>query len=502
MSVRNPSFERKLSLNQGFIVPVQCQEVLPNDDVRHKVDVILRTQQLQAPVYHSAEVKFHTYFVPARLCWDNFDKFITGGEDGLNESVPPTIDVGGAPIASGSLSDHLGLPQGQTVSEDVSALPFRAYALIYNEYYRDQDLQDPVPLSTADGEDVTTSTVLKRACWQKDYFTTCRPDTQKGDDVTIALTGDAPILGLGKQNQTFSDTDQNVHETDGDGTVTYDKNIAFGGAAPNGTIYLEEDPDNAGYPNLRADLSNVAAVDINTIRLAASLQRYKENMLKFGARYTERLQAAFGVKNPDARLQRPEYLGGGKSVIQFSEIIQSAPSIDDTSAESVGTLKGHGITVLRENKYRRRVPEYGFLITVMVVRPKTAYQEGVHRMWSRLTKEDYFQPELQHIGMQQVKKREIYAGSSNPDDVFGYQNRYDEYRHMFDQVSGELNDTLDYWHMARQFGSEPSLNGSFVECEGVDRPFSTNADEFVARVFHKIKIKNNTVSKTGTPRLF
>ena len=225
-------------------------------------------------------------------------------------------------------------------------------------------------------------------------------------------------------------------------------------------------------------------------------------MLRYGARYAERLQAAFKVKNVDGRLQRPEYLGGGKNVIQFSEIIQSAPSIDDVSAESVGSLKGHGITVLKENRYRRRVPEYGFIITMMIVRPKTAYQQGIHRMWSRDTKEEYFQPELQHIGMQQVKNKELKADHATPDGIFGYQNRYDEYRHRFDVVSGELADSLDYWHMARQYGTDPALNASFVECEGVDRPFSNSADEFVARVFHRMKARNSAVSSTGKPYVF
>jgi len=432
MSVRNIGYEHKTSLNQGFICPVGIWEALPGDDIRHKTDVLLRTQALQAPVFHSAEVKYHTFFVPARLCWDDFDKFITGGEDGLDASVPPFIDVGSGGLATGSLGHRLELPN-TTFDETVSALPYRAYGLIYNEFYRDQDLQDPVVVSTAGGEDTTTNTDLKRACWQKDYFTTCRPDTQKGDDVQISLTGDAPIKS---DTDLSGNRDINV-DTAGDGQVS---------VHPGGQTDRE----------LYADLSDVSAIDINSLRLAAALQRYKENMLRFGSRYTERLQAAFGVPNSDARLQRPEYLGGGKNVIQFSEIIQSAPSIDDVSAESVGSLKGHGITVLKENKYRRKIPEYGFIITLMIVRPKTAYQQGIHRMWSRDTKEEYFQPELQHIGMQQVKNKELKADHATPNGLFGFQNRYDEYRHRFDVVSGELADTLDYWHMARQYASDPA----------------------------------------------
>jgi hypothetical protein len=419
------------------------------------------------------------------LCWDNWDDFITGGEDGLNASVPPTIDlgVGGADI--GSLADYLDIATG--VQTTVSAIPFRAYALIYNEYFRDQDLQDPVPVSLADGLDTTTNTDLLRACWGKDYFTTCRPDTQKGDQVEIGLAGNAPITAnatpLGNEKISIIDADG--------------EESTLGANTSRVELYAKESGE-----QLFADLSSVSSIDLNDLRLASALQRYKENILRSGARPSERIKAAFGVQPSDQSLHRPEFLGMGKNVIQFSEIIQSAPSSDDTSAESVGTLKGHGMSVVRRGKYRKKIKEYGYIITVMTVRPKTKYQDGIPRHFKRSTKEEYFQPELQQIGMQQVKNHEIYAAHTNPDDPFGYQNRYSEYAHTFDKVSGELRDTLDYWHMGRQFGSEPALNSDFVECEGVDRPFSSAADEFVTRCFHDIKIKNRVVKQNARPTLF
>lgn len=498
MAVHYYSPEKKVTTNQGYITPIGCFEVLPGDDMRHKIDVLLRTQPLLAPVFHSAQVKVCSFYVPTRLIWEDWEDFITGGPDGNDNSTPPWIDMTGG-SAIGSLFDHLSLPP--SFEGQASALPIRAYNLIYNEFFRDQDLQTEVTNAVAGGEDTTSNTDLLRACWQKDYFTTARPDTQKGDDVEIALTGDAPITGLGKNNQTFNQTNQSVYETDGTGTTLYAKAQDIDSGSANSIWRTEEDPNNPGFPNIRADLSNVSAVSVNELRLATALQRYKENMLRYGSRYVERLQHAFGVRNLDARLQRPEYLGGGTNTIQFSEIIQSAPSIDDTSDESVGTLKGHGIGLTSTNKYRRRVPEYGFVVSLMIIRPKTAYQDGVPKMWTRQTKEEWFQPELQHIGMQAITNKELKGDHAAPDGIFGYQQRYDEYRYMYDQVSGEFRDTLDFWHMARQFGSDPALNATFVQCEGVDRPFATDADEFQVRAFHKIKMRRK-LDAMGTPYVF
>lgn len=191
-SLHNLSHEQKTSFNQGYIIPIGCLEVLPNDDVQHKVTALLRTQPLLLPVMHSAEIKIHHWFVPNRLIWDDFEKFITGGRDGLDETVPPSLNTGA--IGSGDLACYLGLPIGP--AQTVSALPFRAYNLIVNEYYLDQDLQNPIVFSTASGTDTTTPKTLRRACWDKDKFTAARPDSQKGDDVSIPLSGDAPVTKL------------------------------------------------------------------------------------------------------------------------------------------------------------------------------------------------------------------------------------------------------------------------------------------------------------------
>lgn len=501
MAVHYLNHEKKSTMNQGTITPVGVIEVLPGDDMRHKVDVLLRTQPLLAPVFHSAEVKLCTFYVPARLTWDGWEDFITGGPDGTDDSIPPFIDLSGNSPSVGSLFDHMSVPPD--CEQQVSAMPIRAYNLIYNEFFRDQDLIDPVTVSTASDEDTTTNTDLLRASWRKDYFTSARPDTQKGDDVEIALTGDAPVSGIGFSGNVTSNTTINgVKESGQTSEVDYTNAASTSDTATRDNLTFKmEGSGTDAYPDIAANLSDVSAVSVNDLRLATALQRYKENMLRHGSRYVERLQSAFGVRNLDARLQRPEYLGGGKNTIQFSEIIQSAPSVDDVSDESVGTLKGHGINVTSTNRYRRKVPEYGYVISVLIIRPKTAYQQGLHKMWSRTTKEEFFQPELQHIGMQAILNKELKSDHADPDGIFGYQQRYDEYRYMFDQVAGEFRNTLDFWHMGRKFSTDPALNQTFVECEGVDRPFATDADEFQVRSFHKLKLKRK-VDATGTPYVY
>lgn len=487
------SYDHKTSMNQGQIVPIGIIEALPGDSFQHKVTALLRTQPLLAPVMHTAEIKIHHWFVPARLLWDKWEDFITGGEDGLDDSEHPVVESGSEGFGKGSLADHFGIdPTAPNL--EVSALPFRAYAFIYNEFYRDQDLQDKVVWSKGSGEDTTTSTSLLRACWDKDYFTSARPTSQKGDEVQIPLAGVAPVKGIGKQNTTFAQGPVNVYETDEESTVNYANAASVTGADANRTFFVKGQD---GRPQIYADLSNIPALSVNDLRLSTKLQVYKENMLRHGSRYVERLMAGFGVRPQDARLQLPEYLGGGKQVIQFSEVLQTA----EGTTTPVGEMRGHGIAAMQSNRYRKYIPEYGFVISVMVIRPKTSYQDGVHKMWLRRVKEDYFQPELQHIGMQAIQNQEIYAKSANRSGVFGFQDRYDEYRFMFDQATGELRDTLDFWHMARKFSSEPALNASFVECSGVDRIFATNADQFIVRAKHSIQAKR-VLHMNGKPMVF
>lgn len=453
------SHYKLLSCDMGELVPVGMVEVLPGDTFQHAMSMLLRVSPLLAPVMHPVQMKVHHWFVPHRLVWEDWEDFITGGPDGMDASVFPTISLSYAagPPATGSgivggLADYLGCPP--TINGlEVSALPFRAYALIWNEWYRDQDLQTKLALSIASGADATTNTTLQNVDWEKDYFTSARPWTQKGPEVAIPLTGDAPVLGIGKATGVYNAVNASMRESDGQTRVYASSQEINSG---DGRTNIEQNAS-TGYPNIRADLSGVTAVTVNDLRLSLALQRYEEARARYGSRYTEYLRY-LGVRSSDARLQRPEYLGGGKQTIQWSEVLQTSEGTD-----AVGTLRGHGIGAMRSNRYRRFFEEHGYVLSLLSVKPRTMYVQGLARTWNRRTKEDFWQRELQHIGQQEVLQKELYAASATPDGVFGYQDRYDEYRRMESMIAGEFRTTqLDFWHMARIFAADPALNASFV----------------------------------------
>lgn len=497
-----------MSGNMGSLLPCGLQEVLPGDSFQHSASALIRLSPLARPVMHPLHASIHHFFVPHRLVWNDWENFITGGPDGTSAPTFPTITFGGGTGAAvGSLADYLGVPP-LVNNVEVSALPFRGYALIWNEWYRDQDLQTALTVDLTDGADTTTNTVLQNVGWEKDYFTSSRPFEQKGTEVTIPLTGNAPVKGIGKLNQNFGAGDQTVYESGASGSTVYDHPAPVGksDADPDSTFYVQGTADATGFPNIYADLSAVSAASVNDLRLALALQRYKEARARYGSRYTEYL-AYLGIRSSDARLQRPEYLGGGRQTIQFSEVLQTAPTTDGDDEEGVGNLKGHGIGALRSNRYRRFFEEHGYVFSFIFLRPKSMYVQGLSRHWNRRVKEDFWQQELQHIGQQAVLYKEVYAAHATPDGTFGYQDRYDEYRRTESSVGGEFRTSvLSDWHMARIFGSDPALNADFIKMQATetDRIFqvaSTTADTLWMMVRHSLQARR-LPSKSGTSFIF
>lgn len=468
------------SLNMGKLVPVGITEVLPGDTIQQATSALVRVSPLVNPVMHPVHVKIHHWYVPHRIIWEEFEDFITGGPDGASDALFPVINTGSDGVAVGSLADYLGVPPGAK-NIDVSALPFRACALIWNEWYRDQDLQAELPISLASGTDTTTSKDLQNVAWEKDYFTSARPWTQKGPEVTLPLGTTAPVFAKNKATQVDY---PNFNQGSISGAAALRATTAAGAGGPFGDY------------DLRTDLTLASAASINDLREAFSIQRFQEARARYGSRFSEYL-AYLGVRSSDARLQRPEYLGGGKQTIQFSEVLQTAPA-DGTP---VGDMAGHGIGAVRSNRYRKYFEEHGYVISFMSVKPKTIYTQGLERHWSRRTKLDFWQKEFEHVGQQEILNKELYALGADPEGIFGYQDRYDEYRRTPSSVTSQFRTTLADWHFAREFAAQPVLNGDFVKSTPTIRPFADQTDDsdrLWIMVNHSIQARRIVTANTGS----
>lgn len=486
------------TMNMGFVVPVGLTEVLPGDTIQQATSAFIRVTPLVAPVMHPVHVAIHHWYVPLRLIWDDFETFITGGEDGLDTSEYPTIEAPGTGFSVGSLADYFGCPTGVS-NLVVSALPFRAYALIWNEWYRNQDTNSPTELSTASGLDTTTSLFVRCKAWAKDYFTSAAPWPQRGPAVSVPVN----LTVAGKPSISATIVGNGTPRFDGAGLsyVTVNGNLAS--TAEETVLAASRSGKGSAVwtdPALKVNIDyssgnpELGSVDINQLREAFALQRFEEHRALYGSRYTEYLRY-LGIRASDARLQRPEYLGGGRQTIQFSEVLQTAEGTDP-----VGTMRGHGIAAMRTNRYRRFIEEHGYVMTLMSVMPISIYQNGLPRLWNRRVKEDFWQKELEHIGEQEILIKELYAKASNPDEVFGYQDRYDEYRSHQSFVSGEFRDLLNYWHFARDFANEPTLNNDFIYGTPTNRPFAEQTkNQLYCMVNHSIQARR-LVSRRGNPR--
>lgn len=489
----------------GYVLPVGLVEVLPGDSFRHATSVFMRLAPMLAPVMHPVTVRIHHWFIPTRLLWDDFEDFITGGPTNTDVSEFPTITAPSGGFAVGSLADHLGLPP-KIDGIEVSALPFRAYNLVYNEWYRDQDLETEKALSLESGPDTTTATDLLRCDWERDYFTTARPWPQKGPDVSVPVNA----VGFNVAGKVVPDTSVSGPTFQHVGYLyPHSLQVPGGSASAAAPVSIPTDTKVSseyrglqwGEPALKAVMDKVegslGSVNINSLREAFALQRFAEHRAMYGSRYVEYLRY-LGIKASDARLQRPEYLGGGKQTVQISEVLQTAEGTDP-----VGTLRGHGIAAMRSNRYRRFFEEHGFVLSIMLVRPKAIYMQGIPRSWLRRVREDFFQTELQHIGQQEVYTKELYGAASDGENgdlkVFGYQNRYDEYRGHESYVCGEFRDILDYWHLARSFSNEPVLNADFISATPSERIFAAQQnDQLYCMINHSLQARR-LMSKFGNP---
>lgn len=460
------SFGYKTTFDAGYLIPIFVDEALPGDTFSVNLTGFARMATPIHPIMDNLRMETQFFAIPERLLWDNWEKF-NGAQDNPEDSTDflmPEITAPAGGFTAESVYDYMGIPtlvDGLKVRADF----LRAHNLVYNEWYRDQNLQPSQPVPTGDGPDDPSNYKLMRRGKRRDYFTSSLPWPQKGDAVELPLGTDAPIIGFGKNDQVFNSTNADVYETDGTTTTQYASSSRIDNTAPNTTMYLEEDPNNPGFPNMRADLSAATAATINMLRQSFQIQKLLERDARGGTRYTEIVRSHFGVISPDARLQRPEYLGGGSTPIVVNPVAQTAETGATTPQ---GNLAAFATASLYNHGFTKSFTEHCVVIGYVSVRADLTYQQGLERMWSRRTRYDFYWPALSHIGEQAVLNKEIYAqGDANDDLVFGYQERHAEYRYKPSKITGRFRSnfpqSLDVWHLSQEFSSLPQLNANFIE---------------------------------------
>lgn len=488
------SHEVKLSCLGSRLIPIFKQDVVPTDKLRVSSEIFVRLAPMLAPVMHRMNVRVHYFFVPYRILWDEWEKFITGGEDGLQAPTFPTIgyqDANKTYFAQGGLADYMGVPPlSGTVTniQNISALPFRAYQRIWNDYFRDQNL---TPAMVQDTGSTTTSILellsLRTPAWEKDYFTSALPWAQRGNAVNIPVA-----------NTVVYKPTSTVHKNPA-GSFTANGFIGLGSTVDGGSLKAGQTVAGTGGNDSR--IENISAINttgtIQDLRTAARIQEWLEKAARGGGRYTEHLLNFFGIKNHDSRLQRPEYLGGGKQPITISEVTASYGNKTDTY---LGEYAGHGISIGKSNRFSKGFSEHGIVLGLMSITPRTAYGQGLEKLWNKTTsKYDYYFPQFAHLGEQAIQNKEVFftpTGTDVNNATWGYQRRYAEYTYKESSYHGDFRTSLSYWHLGRIFSSLPALNTSFIEATPPDRIFAVE-DEAVHKFF--IQVYNDVQALRPVP---
>ena len=515
-SVFDRSHDYKTTLDSGYLIPFFVDEVLPGDTFKLRVNAFVRMNTLIAPFMDNVFMDTFFFFVPTRLVWDNWQRFC-GEQKNPGDSTDfliPSLS-GTNTFTNGSIFDYMGLPTGVALdptNTPINALPLRAYNLIYNEWFRDENLIDSIPVLTTDGPDPVSNYTLRKRAKRHDYFTSALPWPQKGPSVDVGLTGNAPVRGFGQGTEWIYgsgtlpsgftggigsqynglDESQTLHVWGNKEMFTYDNNgntMLYNGSGSYGNkpigmqdssaesnihpatgIFGKEFSFNGALKpsnpdSVYADLSGVSAITINDLRQAFQIQKFYEKWARGGSRYTETLRVMFNVISPDARLQRPEYLGGTHSRVNVVPTAQTS-STDAVSPQS--NLSAFGVLGDSAHGFNKSFVEHGYVIGLVCLRADITYQQGLNRMWSRRQLFDFYWPTLAHLGEQVVYNKEIYTqGTADDNGVFGYQERYAEYRYKPSMITGKLRSTdaqtLDVWHLAQKFDTLPKLNQDFIE---------------------------------------